>query len=71
MATDAGGKVKTFYLILHVTSERERIAGSKYYSETIISACKCSDLNIDMVGRTDPKRKGENRNYIYLMVVLV
>ncbi|MFB9052816.1 M28 family peptidase [Formosa undariae] len=57
-------------LFLHVTGEEKGLLGSRYYSdydpiipleETMV------DLNIDMIGRTDPKRKSDNRNYIYLI----
>ena len=68
-AADAGQGPKRSIVFLHVTAEEKGLLGSKYYtdhdpifplSETV------ANLNIDMIGRIDPERKG-NRNYIYLI----
>ena len=68
-AKDAGHGPKRSIVFLHVTGEEKGLLGSRYYtdvspifplSETV------ADLNIDMVGRIDPKREGD-RNYIYLI----
>ncbi|WP_434035442.1 M28 family peptidase [Formosa sp. 4Alg 33] len=70
MAKNNGQGPRRSILFLHVTGEEKGLLGSKYYSdidpiipleETMV------DLNIDMIGRTDPKRKSDNRNYIYLI----
>jgi hypothetical protein len=64
-----GHQPKRSLLFLHVTGEEKGLLGSKYYTDyspifplnnTVV------DLNIDMIGRIDPKRKGD-RNYIYLI----
>lgn len=68
-AADAGNGPKRSIVFLHVTGEEKGLLGSKYYtdhdpilplSETV------ANLNIDMIGRIDPERKGD-RNYIYLI----
>jgi len=56
-------------VFLHVTGEEKGLLGSKYYTDyNPIFPLKSTvaNLNIDMIGRIDPKRKG-NRNYIYLI----
>jgi len=42
--------------------------GSEYYSENPVFPLEntVADLNIDMIGRTDPKRTGSD-NYVYLI----
>lgn len=68
-AADAGNGPKRSIVFLHVTGEEKGLLGSQYYtdhdpifplSQTVV------DLNIDMIGRIDPKRKGD-RNYLYLI----
>ncbi|MDX1327471.1 MAG: M20/M25/M40 family metallo-hydrolase, partial [Arenibacter sp.] len=68
-AADAGHGPKRSIVFLHVTAEEKGLLGSRYYtdhdpifplSETV------ANLNIDMIGRIDPKRTGD-RNYIYLI----
>lgn len=68
-AKDEGNGPKRSIVFLHVTGEEKGLLGSKYYtdhrpifplSETV------ANLNIDMIGRIDPKRDGD-RNYIYLI----
>lgn len=68
-ATEAGVGPKRSIVFLHVTGEEKGLLGSRYYTDrdpiypldqTI------ANLNIDMIGRTDPKRDGD-RNYIYLI----
>ena len=43
--------------------------GSRYYTDNPLYplANTVANLNIDMVGRTDPKRESDNDNYIYLI----
>jgi Zn-dependent M28 family amino/carboxypeptidase len=70
MAVNEGKGPKRSILFLHVTGEEKGLLGSSYYTDIDpIFPLKntIADLNIDMIGRTDPKRKGENRNYIYLI----
>ena len=68
-ATDAGHGPKRSILFLHVTGEEKGLLGSSYYTD--ISPIfplenTVANLNIDMIGRTDPKRVGD-RNYVYLI----
>ncbi len=70
MAEKAGSGPKRSILFLHVTGEEKGLLGSRHYTDndpifplenTVVN------LNIDMIGRTDPKRKEGDRNYIYLI----
>jgi len=68
-AADAGQGPKRSVVFLHVTGEEKGLLGSRYYTdiEPIFPLEKTvANLNIDMIGRIDPKRDGE-RNYIYLI----
>ncbi len=67
-AVKDGKRPKRSVLFLHVTGEEKGLLGSKFYVENPIFpiANTVANLNIDMVGRIDPKRTGE-RNYIYLI----
>lgn len=67
-ALDDGYRPKRSIVFLHVTGEEKGLLGSEYYSEHPIFPMEqtVADLNIDMVGRIDPKRKG-NREYVYLI----
>ncbi len=56
-------------VFLHVTGEEKGLLGSKYYTDhdpIYPLANTVANLNIDMIGRVDPKRNGD-RNYIYLI----
>ena len=68
-ALEEGYIPKRSILFLHVTGEEKGLLGSRYYTDyepifplknTVVN------LNIDMIGRTDPKREG-SRNYVYLI----
>ncbi len=68
-AVDAGHGPKRSILFLHVTAEEKGLLGSRYYTDIdpiFPLENTMTNLNIDMIGRTDPKRTGE-RNYIYLI----
>lgn len=68
-AVDNGYSPKRSILFLHVTGEEKGLLGSQYYTDyDPIFPLKntVADLNIDMIGRIDPKREGD-RNYIYLI----
>tara|TARA_R110002050_G_scaffold25604_11_gene68238 strand:- start:3055 stop:4617 length:1563 start_codon:yes stop_codon:yes gene_type:complete len=68
-AADAGHGPKRSVVFLHVTGEEKGLLGSKYYADhdpIFPLSQTVADLNIDMIGRIDPKRTGE-RNYIYLI----
>ena len=69
-AADNGQTPKRSILFLHVTGEEKGLLGSRYYSDMDpIFPLKntVANLNIDMIGRSDPKRKSETKNYIYLI----
>ena len=68
-AADEGNGPKRSIVFLHVTGEEKGLLGSKYYtdSDPIFPLNQTvANLNIDMIGRIDPKRTGD-RNYIYLI----
>ena len=70
MAKDAGYGPKRSILFLHVTGEEKGLLGSRHYTDNdpifpLVNTV--ADLNIDMIGRTDPKRTEGDRNYIYLI----
>lgn len=67
-AADAGKGPKRSVLFLHVTGEEKGLLGSRFYTEnpTFPIANTVANLNIDMIGRTDPRHKG-NPNYVYLI----
>lgn len=69
MAKDAGHGPKRSILFLHVTGEEKGLLGSSYYTDVnpvFPLENTVANLNIDMIGRIDPKREGE-RNYVYLI----
>jgi len=68
-AVEAGEGPERSIIFLHVSGEEKGLLGSKYYTNNPLYplANTVANLNIDMVGRTDPKRESENRNYIYLI----
>ena len=68
-AVEAGNGPKRSVIFLHVTGEEKGLLGSKYYTDNPLYplANTIANLNIDMVGRTDPKRVNDNPNYIYLI----
>ena len=68
-AADAGNGPKRSIVFLHVTGEEKGLLGSQYYTDfdpIFPLAQTVANLNIDMIGRIDPKREGD-RNYIYLI----
>jgi hypothetical protein len=69
-AQDNGHGPKRSIIFLHVTGEEKGLLGSQYYTDydPIVPLTQTvSNLNIDMIGRTDPKRLEGKRNYIYLI----
>lgn len=69
LAADAGMGPKRSIVFLHVTGEEKGLLGSQYYADEdpIFPLSKTvANLNIDMIGRIDPKRNGD-RNYVYLI----
>ncbi|WP_430967040.1 M28 family peptidase [Spongiimicrobium sp. 2-473A-2-J] len=68
-AADAGMGPKRSIIFLHVTGEEKGLLGSQYYTDVapiFPLSQTVANLNIDMIGRIDPKRDGD-RNYIYLI----
>lgn len=67
-ARDGAGPRRSV-VFLHVTGEEKGLLGSQYYTDMeplLPLASTVANLNIDMIGRTDPNRSGD-RNYIYLI----
>lgn len=68
-AADQGMGPKRSIIFLHVTGEEKGLLGSKFYTDyepLVPLKNTVANLNIDMIGRIDPKRNGD-RNYIYLI----
>ena len=69
-AVKDGNGPKRSILFLNVTGEEKGLLGSRHYTDNdpiFPLANTVANLNIDMIGRTDPKRKEGDRNYIYLI----
>ena len=69
-AISNGQTPKRSVVFLHVTGEEKGLLGSRYYTDRdpifpLVNTV--ANLNIDMIGRTDPKRTDGDRNYIYLI----
>jgi Zn-dependent M28 family amino/carboxypeptidase len=64
-----GNGPKRSIVFLHVTGEEKGLLGSEYYTDNPIFPLTqtVADLNIDMIGRSDPKRKEGSPNYVYLI----
>lgn len=56
-------------LFLTNSGEEKGLWGSEYYTDHPIYPLEKTtvDLNIDMIGRSDPDRKGDTLNYIYVV----
>ncbi len=67
-AKEDGYGPKRSILFLHVTAEEIGLQGSRYYSENPVYplANTIANLNVDMIGRIDPKREVKS-NYVYLI----
>lgn len=68
-AAAAGQGPKRSLIFLHVTGEEKGLLGSKYYTDNPLYplADTMVNLNIDMIGRLDPKREDKDPRYIYLI----
>jgi hypothetical protein len=69
-AAENGEGPKRSIVFLHVTAEEKGLLGSQYYTDynpVVSLENTVANLNIDMIGRIDPKRKNGKRNYIYLI----
>lgn len=70
IAEKSGHGPKRSILFLHVTGEEKGLLGSRHYTDNnpiFPLENTVANLNIDMIGRTDPKRKEGDRNYVYLI----
>lgn len=69
MAADVGQGPKRSLIFLHVTGEEKGLLGSSYYAKNPLYPLTqtMTNLNVDMIGRTDPKREDKDPNYIYLI----
>ena len=56
-------------VFMTVAGEERGLWGSAYYGDnpTFPLEKTTVDLNIDMIGRTDPERKGDSSNYVYVV----
>tara|TARA_A100001011_G_C14317203_1_gene848528 strand:- start:4133 stop:5134 length:1002 start_codon:yes stop_codon:yes gene_type:complete len=68
-AVNDGNGPKRSLIFLHVTGEEKGLLGSKFYTENPLYPINktVANLNIDMIGRVNPKRKTNDANYIYLI----
>lgn len=66
-ASKRGKSPKRSILFLHVTGEEHGLLGSKYYAENPLFplANTVANINIDMIGRSDPENEG--KNYVYVI----
>ncbi len=64
-----GNRPKRSVVILHVSAEEKGLLGSKYYTDNPLYPLDetITNLNVDMIGRTDPTRNSNNDEYIYLI----
>lgn len=68
-ALKKGFKPKRNIVFMNVSGEEKGLLGSEYYSNNpVFPLDKTSvDLNIDMIGRIDPKYQGDSTNYLYII----
>ena len=68
-ASKKGKGPKRSIIFLHVTGEEKGLLGSAYYADNPIYPLESTvtNLNLDMIGRIDPTRKGDKREYIYII----
>ena len=65
----SGYRPKRSIVFLHLTGEEKGLLGSKYYTDNPLYPLKNTmvNLNIDMIGRIDPKHVNNEERYIYLI----
>ena len=65
----SGYRPKRSIVFLHLTGEEKGLLGSKFYTDNPLYPLKNTmvNLNIDMIGRIDPKHKNNLERYIYLI----
>jgi len=69
LAQEDGNGPKRSIVILHVTAEEKGLLGSEFYTDFPLYPLEqtITNLNVDMIGRTDPNRGSDNDRYIYLI----
>tara|TARA_B100000963_G_scaffold347209_1_gene353275 strand:- start:222 stop:983 length:762 start_codon:yes stop_codon:yes gene_type:complete len=67
IAVNDGKRPKRSIVFLHVSGEEEGLLGSEYYVNNPLYPVKetFANLNLDMIGRTDPTRGYNDEDYIY------
>lgn len=68
-AKNEGHGPRRSIVFMTISGEEKGLLGSEFYSEhPAFPLSKTSvDLNIDMIGRTDPHYKGDSLNYLYII----
>jgi hypothetical protein len=69
-AKNAGKGPRRSIIFMAVSGEEKGLWGSAHYSDHPVFPLEktTANLNIDMIGRTDPKRKqGDSSNYVYVV----
>ena len=69
LAEKNGHGPKRSIVFLHFSAEENGLIGSEFYVKNPLYDLKNTvvNLNLDMIGRIDPKRVDKNQNYIYLI----
>jgi len=69
LAKTEGNGPKRSIIFLHVTGEEKGLLGSEFYAMDPLYPLEktIANLNVDMIGRTDPNRGYDNDRYIYLI----
>ena len=64
-----GFRPKRSIVFLHLTGEEKGLLGSKFYTDNPLYPLENTivNLNIDMIGRIDPRHKNNIERYIYLI----
>ena len=68
-AVQSGYRPKRSVIFLHLTGEEKGLLGSKFYTDNPLYPLENTivNLNIDMIGRIDPRHKNNIKRYIYLI----
>ena len=68
-AVQSGHRPKRSVIFLHLTGEEKGLLGSKFYTDNPLYPLENTivNLNIDMIGRIDPRHKNNIKRYIYLI----
>ena len=65
----SGYRPKRSLIFLHLTGEEKGLLGSKFYTDNPLYPLESTvvNLNIDMIGRIDPRHKNNVERYVYLI----